>query len=376
MLFETHPSEIRWHSAIDHKSVSMMPDGQLLRELFRTHATHDHDGFLRAAREVIAHERRLNRRLLAAELESLVSPKPAELRLSRRAEQNFDIPRDKEKGLPLVAISEAKVSWDRLILSPFESSQLQRCALEARQSELLRNAGVRPKQKLLFVGPPGLGKTMSASALATDLGWPLVTVRLDSLVSSFLGETASNLRRIFDFVEAGRFIVLFDECDAVAKERSSGNEHGELQRIVTALLQMLDTFCGDSLLIFATNHEQVLDSALWRRFDLVLRYRYPGLKQRMLILQNSLRSIKSIDRTTKWLASRTAGASGADLYWMATEMIRSCVLDGRDTLSDSDADAALIAHEARRASSGVNVLRKTRPPARLGRREGKPKSKR
>src|SRR5690606_14545412 len=113
--------------------------------------------------------------------------------------------------------------------------------------------GLKPVSRLLFFGPPGCGKTVTAEALAGELGLPWVRVRFDGVVSSFLGETAANLRKVFEFIEQGRYVALFDEVDALAKDRNDPADHGELKRVVNAFLTMLESHTGSSILIAATN---------------------------------------------------------------------------------------------------------------------------
>ena len=128
-------------------------------------------------------------------------------------------------------------------------------------------------------GPPGCGKTLTAEVIASELGRPVAIVRTDSVVSSFLGETAANLRKVFDFVAKSPMVALFDEFDALGKEREDASEHGELRRVINAVLQMLDAYEGRSLIIAATNHEGMLDTAIWRRFEEVLFLEPPTVAQ-------------------------------------------------------------------------------------------------
>ncbi|MDF5612706.1 ATP-binding protein, partial [Vibrio parahaemolyticus] len=151
---------------------------------------------------------------------------------------------------------------------------------EHRREDVLRSYGMVPAEKILFFGPPGCGKTLTAESMAYELERPLAIVRLDSLVSSFLGETAANLRKVFDFIAKHKLLVLFDEFDALGKERDDGSEHGELRRVVNAVLQMMDSYDGKSTIIAATNHEQILDSAIWRRFDEIVEF--PEIDQNQL----------------------------------------------------------------------------------------------
>lgn len=331
-----------------------MPDGEIIRSLLKSHVHHDDEGFRRAAVRLIEQERRLNHRLLADDLERILHNGNGKVNGTHKNAVPIQmVPQDKERGLPLLSVNRVDVAWQAVVLHPATLAALSRCAEENRQRELLANGGVKPKQKLLLCGPPGCGKTLSASALATDLGWELASVRIDSLMSSFLGETAANLRRVFDFISSGRYVVLFDECDAIGKERSGGQEHGELHRVVTALLQMMDSYAGESVLVFATNHQAMLDSALWRRFDLVLKLDFPQAQDRILMLRHFLRGLAHDPAIAEKQARGMTGASGADIQWFAQEMIRSCLLAGRSKASPGDFASTAAALKQR--ASAVQV---------------------
>lgn len=329
-----------------------MPDGEIIRSLLKSHVQHDDEGFRRAASRLIEQERKLNHRLLADDLERILHSSSGKLNATNKTSSSIStIPVDRERGLPLLSLTRVDVPWEALVLHPATQAALLRCVEENRQRDLLANGGVKPKQKLLLCGPPGCGKTYSASALATDLGWGLATVRIDSLMSSFLGETAANLRKVFEFISSGRYVVLFDECDSVGKERSGGQEHGELHRVVTALLQMMDAYVGESLIVFATNHQSMLDSALWRRFDLALKFRLPEAQDRILMLRNFLRGLVHDPKLAEKQARAMSGASGADLHWFAQDLIRLCLLAGRSQATQADFNVTAAAMRQRSAAA-------------------------
>lgn len=326
-----------------------MSEGRIIRLLLKSHVHRDEEGFRRAAKELISRERTLNHRLLADDLERILvnGSNGSGPGSAGKAAIPWEIPKDKDKGFPLLSVARPELTWDRLILPPAPMRQLENLADENHRRDLLAGSGILPKQKALFVGPPGCGKTLAASALSAALGWPLATVRLDTVVSSFLGETATNLRRIFDFVAQDRFVVLFDEFDALGKERDRGHEHGELQRVVTALLQLMDGYRGESLLVFATNHQFMLDSALWRRFDAIVPFGLPKEQDRLLLLRLFFRAFVHTDTQLLSLSRSTAGASGADMEWIATEIMRRLLLDGRREVETRDIDDSLASFRLR-----------------------------
>ncbi len=162
-----------------------------------------------------------------------------------------------------------------LVLDEATRKTLERIVDENRKADLLKTYGSRPANRILFCGPPGCGKTVSAEAIAAELYLPLALVRFDAVVSSYLGETAANLRKVFDFARSRPMVVLFDEFDAIGKDRASLEEHGEIKRVVNSFLQILDGFRSDTVAIAATNHQGLLDPALWRRFDEIVFFDMP-----------------------------------------------------------------------------------------------------
>lgn len=257
------------------------------------------------------------------------------------------VPSDGERGLPLFDVEEYDYSWDRLIAAPRTVEPLQQIAREYKKSELLAGAGLTPKRRVLFYGPPGCGKTLAAKVLASNLDRPLITVRFDAIVSSFLGATAANLRRVFDYIEQDQWVVLFDEFDAIGKERDNQFEHGELKRVVNSLLQMMDAYRGESLLIAATNHEKLLDSALWRRFESLVQFPPPTQQDRLLMLRQFLRGVDASELNFDQIARQLKGATGADIERAAIEAARRALVDGSRRIRRKDIDVAIADHRER-----------------------------
>lgn len=201
---------------------------------------------------------------------------------------------------------------------------------EAFDSLAARN--VFPINKLIFYGPPGTGKTKLAYGIAHKLDLPLVIVRLDELISSFLGKTGKNIREIFDIARSERCVIFLDEIDTIAKHRDDSKELGELKRVVTVLLQNIDDFPVSSILIGATNHEELLDKALWRRFGLKLKIELPTLKARELMFEVFLAEpggkTPAIDYAL--LANITDGMSGSFINDIALSIKRSSIIENRE----------------------------------------------
>lgn len=304
---------------------------ELIKKLFAAYAEGDREKFLKISEEIINEEERKNHHLLAKELRKILfdNEKYNNRNYAKRYKANIPIPRDSDRGFPLLEIKEYYFTWDDVILPDHLKSKLKLIVEEINQKEVLASYGLRPKQKLLFCGPPGTGKTLTSKVLSSVLKYPLVYVRFDSIVSSYLGETATNLRKIFDFIEHGQWVVLFDEFDIVGKHRDDPHEHGEIKRIVNNFMQMLDNYKGSSLIIAATNHQHLLDPALWRRFDEILFFDLPDEQRRRSLFRQYLRVLetKKIDFDT--LSKKTEGFSGSDISQVCEEALRKAILEGR-----------------------------------------------
>lgn len=189
-------------------------------------------------------------------------------------------PRDKDSLLELYDIIRPTVSLDDVVLPANQRKLLLQILQEHNENAKLAEHNLPVANRLLLCGPPGCGKTMTANAIAHELGLPMAYVSLDGLVSSYLGQTSVNLRKVFTSVGTMPIVLFLDEFDAIAKKRDDGNEMGELKRVVTALLQNFDNMPDNVFLIAATNHEHLLDPAIWRRFNYVINFGYPDDEQR------------------------------------------------------------------------------------------------
>ncbi len=318
-----------------------MANGDLLRQLFRSYAKNDIETFRAAALSIIEEERTKNHRLLADDLEQILLNSRPPLAERRQREAPLEVPKDKERGFPLVDIADFDYDWSRIVLPQKTVEMLQQLTKEHHRSDVLAASGLKPRQRLLFYGPPGCGKTLAAKVVAGVLAYPLVTVRFDAIVSSYLGETAANLRRIFEFIQRGRWVVLFDEFDAIGKDRDNPLEHGELKRVVNTLLQLMDAFRGNSLLIAATNHEGMLDDAIWRRFEAVIPFTLPSEQDRVLLLRLFLKGFDCSQLNFSNLGRRLKGASGSDIERVSIDAARRTVLAGRTKILAEDMEPAL-----------------------------------
>lgn len=321
-----------------------MANGKILRQLVKAGALGDTVAFRQASEAIIEEERQKQHHLLANDLEKILYGGDMHSQPSSKKPQfEFDIPVDKERGLPLLDIRPPKRTLDEIILPESSSVMIEEMLEEHRRADVLRSYGMKPSGKVIFFGPPGCGKTLAAEVIAFELDRPLAIVRLDALVSSFLGETAANLRKVFDFIAKHPLVVLFDEFDAIGKERGDSAEHGELRRVVNAVLQMMDAYDGSSLILAATNHEDILDSAIWRRFDEAIEFPLPDQKQLISLLQLKLRGIRrQFELDDKELLNEFEGKSGADVERVVRRAAKRMILRGQEFLTIKELRNALI----------------------------------
>jgi SpoVK/Ycf46/Vps4 family AAA+-type ATPase len=320
-----------------------MARGEILRKLFHSFSHNEREAFYAAAMELIQEEKSKNHILLAKDLEKILQNGHSKTLASNNALwRNYpEVPKDRETGLPLIDVRQFDLTWDNVILSHANLDTLQSVALENRKQEVLEAYGLQPKSKLLFCGPPGCGKTLTAKVLSSVLGIPLVYVNLTAVFSSYLGETATNLKKIFDYVEKGEWVVLFDEFDALARDRNTPNEHGEVKRLVNSLLQLIDTSNSNNLFIAATNHEYLLDKAVWRRFDEVIFFDNPSLELRISLLTRYLSKIRHSRIDLESCAAQLEMATGADIERICTNAIKATILRGERELTSDDMNTAV-----------------------------------
>lgn len=310
-----------------------MATGKLLRQLIKSGIEGNMDAFRAASEEVIKEERQKQHHLLANDLERLLYGRPKDLRpsASRPLEK---APVDRERNLALLDLREPVRRLEDAVLSDETRSAVEEVLQEHHHQERLASYGLRAADRLLFYGPPGCGKTLTAEVIAAELGLPLAIVRVDAAVSSYLGETAANLRKVFDFAAANASVVLFDEFDALAKERADEAEHGELRRVVNAVLQMMDAYAGRSVLIAATNHESILDFAVWRRFEEVLCFEPPNLEQLRRLLVLKLRGVRrEFEVEDGAVTALFKGMTHADVERVLRRAIKDMVLAGQEFLT-------------------------------------------
>ncbi len=275
-----------------------------------------------------ARRHRTNSPELAEQLIALLRQAPTRGNPTRRIEPN-GLPLDGDSRLPLIRVLETPTLEAEPVYDDRTWSALRQVVSERVYSERLAEAGVDPTRTVLFTGPPGVGKTLAAKWMARELGRPLAILDLSAVMSSFLGRTGSNLRAVLDFARDHDCILLLDELDAVAKRRDDTGEIGELKRLVTVLLQEIDEWPPSGLLLAATNHADLLDPAVWRRFEVIVEVPLPGAEG----LETLLRDYLELGAGSPWpavLSRALVGSSFSDAFQAASHARRVAALEGAD----------------------------------------------
>ena len=339
--------------------------GELLKRLFRAIASSDQNAIDKLTYLVIEDERKKGHIVLASQLENITKQNQTEKSFSRNESSSlisrkaeFDssnlssstsslqtlssLPTSKRFNTPLVTFIPREKLRHHMILPQTVEKRFQRIEKEYAARDRLAHHGLRYRQKILLFGVPGCGKTMGAERLAWNTGLSLLKVRFDAMVSSYLGETASNLRLVFDLASKDPCLLFFDECDSIAKSREDAQEVGEIKRVVNTFLQILDEYESYSgLLVAATNLNKSLDTALWRRFDDVIEVPLPGKQELELIVRQTLSAIEVGAINWQLIIQQMEGFSAAQAVRVAQDAAKRAILDREELVIQEHLEEAI-----------------------------------
>lgn len=318
-----------------------MATAQQLKALVKSFVSGDDQRFRTVAMQIAAHSAKHGKKQLADEIQKLLDD--AAIRRERHVGPAKAIPmaRPTRELAGLLAASYPETRLTDMMLRDELQTELKQVITEHRQRERLRSHGLEPRQRLLLVGPPGCGKTMTASALAGECHLPLMFVQLHALITQFMGETAAKLHLIFETMEKTPGVYLFDEFDAIGSVRRADSDVGEIRRVLNSFLQFLEHHTSESIIVAATNLLPVLDPALFRRFDATLQYELPHDNEVAPLIKNRLTAFSLNRPDWKRIIEAARGLSHADIVRAAESAARLAVLAQQKSIRTDDLVTAL-----------------------------------
>ncbi|REC59491.1 ATPase [Chryseobacterium pennae] len=301
-----------------------MAKADYIISLIKSHYNNEPERFTTIALQIAAHEAKLGHTLVANEIKSIIDK--AKDNKQRSKTFPIDLQGLIQENIPSVKLSD--------MIAPIDiKGRVNRIISEFVQRDKLRKHDLENRRKILLSGHPGTGKTMTASIIANELNLPLYTILMDKMVTKFMGETSAKLRQVFDLIEQKQGVYLFDEFDAIGGERSRDNDVGEMRRVLNSFLQFIERDTSDSLIIAITNNKELLDQALFRRFDDVILYNLPNLEEKEALLRNRLsqfsRKIKFKD-----LLPEINGLSHAEITLACVDAIKETILNEKQLMNN------------------------------------------
>jgi SpoVK/Ycf46/Vps4 family AAA+-type ATPase len=301
-----------------------MAKADYIISLIKSHYSSEPERFTTIALQIAAHEAILGHTLVASEIKNIID-KAKETKLKTKAFAP-DIQELILENVPALNLADIIVSEDI-------KSKIKRIISEFVQRDKLHKHDLENRRKILLSGPPGTGKTLTASIIANELNLPLYTILMDKMVTKYMGETSAKLRQVFDLIEQKQGIYLFDEFDAIGGERSRDNDVGEMRRVLNSFLQFIERDNSDSLIIAITNNKQLLDQALFRRFDDVILYHLPSINEKRDLLKNRLAQFSKIINIDDLLPNIN-GLSHAEISLACIDAIKETVLNEKQQMNN------------------------------------------
>lgn len=325
-----------------------MATSQQLRALLQSYVSEDRDQFLSVALQLAAAEARKGHSNVARELKALID----QARQRTRAADPVPLARPRGELADLLSVAYPQERLPDLVIPDDLHAHLTRVLREQRQSGTIKDHGLAPRRKLLLVGPSGTGKTMTARMLAGELGLPLFVVRMDGLMTKFMGESSAKLRQVFGAIASTRGVYLFDEFDSIGADRGRENDVGEMRRVLNTFLQLVEHDLSDSLIIAATNHLSVLDAALFRRFDDVLLFDRPDTTVAIELIKRRLSSFAPRGTDIGAVAEFADGLSHADIAMACNDAVKDAIVHGESSISMPMLETSLLHRKKLLAQSG------------------------
>jgi len=320
-----------------------MATAEQIKSLIRSHLSEEPERFYSIALQVAAHEAKQGHTALANDIRNIVD--------KARKAKGAIVLRFPKDMLGLVLSENPEIAKSALVIPTALEERIARIIHEYRQQNKLKAHGLMHRRKILLIGPPGTGKTMTAKVLAHELRLPLNTIQVDRLVTKFMGETSAKLRQIFDLIQNEVGVYLFDEFDAIGGERSLENDVGEMRRVLNSFLQFIEQDSSDSVVVAATNSPKLLDRALFRRFDDVLYYHQPSEEERKRLIENVLGTYLALRFAWKQVIADSRDLSHAEIDQACRDAIKNAILSERTKVNATEQLCSL--KERREAHKGL-----------------------
>lgn len=306
-----------------------------IKSLIKSFAEGDDSRFYATAMQIAATEARNGHAALAEELKKLIDKAKLEKGTRLGVIKPFPVNASQRELNDLLELMHPNEKLKEMVLIPELEKSLKRVLDEQKKLELLRQNNLFPRKNLLFIGPPGCGKTLSARVLASELSIPLFIIRLDGLISRYMGESIAKLRLIFDSMHQFRAIYLFDEFDSIGTTRSQGNDVGEIKRVLNTFLLQIEKNDSNSLIIAATNYPESLDKALFRRFDDIIQFPLPDVEKIYQLYKKELSEFKLLKKfNLHKISQESIGLSYAEIHKICDDIIKDYLVYGANEVSE------------------------------------------
>lgn len=308
-----------------------MATASQIKALIKSHYSNDFDRFDTVSLQLASHEAKSGHQSLALDIKKLVDTSK-QSRFEQNIGKETNVYFQKNTVDDLVFHCRPHQKLTELILPEDHKQKIEKILNEYFHQEKLKKHGLENRRKILLSGKPGTGKTMTASVIASELGLPLYIIQIDKMITRYMGETSTKLRHIFKLIEAQRGVYFFDEFDSIGADRARENEVGEMRRVLNTFLQFLEGDSSNSLIMTATNNIQLLDKALFRRFDDIIYYDLPSEQEIIKLFKNNLKMF-NVRFNIENIVDEAVGLSHADIVRLTRDAIKESIISDKRTIS-------------------------------------------